>query len=317
MVVLDDQHSGNLASTARSSACPARVERRTGRILTAGRDDDGARAALQNGPQLVRQHPAVIHAHGPAATGRALAAGGRARRSRGSRQRRRSPGRMWTSSTRSMPSSAPLTTHSASPGTPSARSCSRANAVSSGRAGGSPYRCTGSCDRSSARCRSGSSAGSGLPRERSRAPTGIGRSRPRGSDRRLLADPRAAPLLGDHDASPSELGKAGGDRDRAEPDLDREASDRGQPLAGRKLAVRHRRLDAPRELRCAARLHPYTVPDQTSNCTITDRKEEPRARPVVRVKPIPRRRPIGSACGAGANAGATIAASSTRSWTRP
>ena len=101
-----------------------------------------ASAALE----LAGQHPALVDARPAPAPGRARAAGRTARRSRGSRRRPGRPGAGAPPSTRSMPSSAPLTTHSALARGCRPRAAARARAPSSSghSAGGSPYRRTGS-----------------------------------------------------------------------------------------------------------------------------------------------------------------------------
>ncbi len=139
---------------------------------------------------------------------------------------------------------------------PSARSCSRASAISSGSAWRLAVQARGQLAAARARARSGSSAGSGLPRERSRAPGGTGsgaRGEPIGGPW-----PMRVPRRGSLTTTPRRRSSAsaGGDRRRAEADLGGEAPHRRQALAGRERAARDRRLDAAHQLRCAVGLDP-------------------------------------------------------------
>ena len=91
-----------------------------------------------------------------------------------------------------------------------------------------------------------------MPLERSRAPGGTGsaaRGEPIGGPG---ADTRAAPRLCEHDAAPAQLGEAGGDGDRAEPDLGGEAPHGWQRLAGGERAAGDAGLDAVDQLGGAA-----------------------------------------------------------------
>ena len=103
-------------------------------------------------------------------------------------------------STRSIPSSAPLTAQIRVAGTPSAVNAATASSASSGSTGSAPYsRCGASISRRAA-ARSGSSAGSGLPVTRSRVPAGTSAmSRP---DRTGARSATRSPLRGRETTTP-------------------------------------------------------------------------------------------------------------------
>ena len=163
------------ASSARSVGGAVGVQRRAERVVPARRDD--RRRALRRAAR--RRAPRAASRARPPRPARAAArapAPGRARpASPGPRPRRRSPGESCAASTRSIPSSAPLTTTIRSAATPSATNAPRASAASSGSTGDSPYSPAGHGRSSGSGAASGQAgAGSGLPSARSRVPAGTG-----------------------------------------------------------------------------------------------------------------------------------------------
>ena len=221
----------------RSSRGAARVQRRARRVLPARREDRRDGAARERRGERLGAHPALVDRH-RLERQPARAQQVEQRRVAGVLDGDAVAGRRCASSTRSIASSAPLTTHSDSPAMPSARSCPRAQLgelVQHRRLSVQAHRQL-ACARARRRGRA-AAAGRGC-RARGRArPAGTGSARARrcrsaGARRSACrAAARSRPVRGDAARRSQRRPSPGSD-----PSSSAQPPDRRQPLAGRQAA---------------------------------------------------------------------------------